>query len=141
MFASSPCEPRVHEISQSPPPVFHLLLWFHTAHITIGISHLVTSQLPSPRFEHFPHEILIGYLANNTSVLADVYQRSTLMGLEPLNASTITSFHLSFKEFDDLLLLIFLTIFKSLEGTLHTLLAENLQPCLSVEVVQPCALL
>jgi hypothetical protein len=49
--------------------------------------------------------------------------------------------HLSFNEFEGLLLLRFLAIPNFLKGTLHALLAANLQQRLSVEVFRPCALL
>jgi hypothetical protein len=47
------------------------------------ISRVAISRLPSPSFGHFPYEISIGDLANNTMTLAKLYQCSTLLSLEP----------------------------------------------------------
>jgi hypothetical protein len=59
----------------------------------------------------------------------------------PLNFQRQPPLHLSFNEFEGLLLLSFLANPNYLEGTLHALLAANLQLSPSVEVFRPCALL
>jgi hypothetical protein len=49
-LGSSPCEPRVREISRSLPPVFHSLLWSHTL---MSLSGYRTSRLRDSRCQIF----------------------------------------------------------------------------------------